>query len=131
MGAFPDGKQKERWSVPFGLLGVTGQVDGYPGSRLPGRRREYAGLVKGCCRSYNISMNCFAAWETGRFSLWTTTSWRNGSVSDKELLFVLWDTEIRHEGDSKADAGQVDQKVIAAELDLRDQIEMGLLEHGV
>ena len=52
MGAFPDGKQKERWSVPFGLLGVTGQVDGYPGSRLPGRCRKCAGLVKGCCRSY-------------------------------------------------------------------------------
>ena len=40
MGAFPDGKQKERWSVPFGFLGVTGQVDGYPGSRLPGQRRN-------------------------------------------------------------------------------------------
>ena len=47
MGAFPDGKQKECGSVPFGLLGVAGKVGGYPGSCLLGRRRKCTGPVNG------------------------------------------------------------------------------------
>ena len=30
---------------------------------------------------HSMSINCLAAWDRGRFSLWATTSWREGIAS--------------------------------------------------
>lgn len=41
---------------------------------------------------------------------------------------LLWKTEVRHEGDAKSDVCQIDEQVIAAQLNLRYQIQLVLLE---
>ena len=47
---------------------------------------------------------------------------------DKDVLPNTGYTVIGHERDAKSDPGQIDQKVIAGELDFRHEIELVLLE---
>lgn len=52
-------------------------------------------------------------------------------IQDVQVFIVVWDTEIRHEGDPQPDPGQIDEKIVAAQFDLRHQIQLMLLEHTV
>ena len=44
---------------------------------------------------------------------------------------LLYETVIRHKCNAKADAGKVDQKIVAAKLNLRHQIELKTLKLAV
>lgn len=52
-------------------------------------------------------------------------------AQDKQIFILFRDAEIRNECDAQANPGQIDEKVIAAEFDFRNQIQMGFLEHGM
>ena len=64
-----------------------------------------------------------------------TTIWPLGKlllqVQDEELRIVLGNAEIRHKGDAQADSGQVDEQIVAGELDFRHQVQLVFLEHLV
>ena len=49
-------------------------------------------------------------------------------LDDKELVGVLCYTVVRNKSDAKSDPCEIDQKIITAQLDFRDQIQLMLLE---
>ena len=53
------------------------------------------------------------------------------SVNHKQIVGIFRDTVIRNKGNSQSDFSKVDQKIIAAELDLRDEIQLMFLEKTV
>ena len=49
-------------------------------------------------------------------------------LDDKELVGILWYTVVRNKSDAKSDPCEIDQKIVAAQLDFRNQIQLMLLE---
>ena len=48
-----------------------------------------------------------------------------------EEFAIVWYAVVRDEGDAETDAGKIDQEVVTAQLDFRDQIQLVLLEEVV
>ncbi len=79
-------------------------------------------------------MNSFAACGIGRWELWATTSWRGGSSSTRsswKAAVSFYKTVVRHKRDAKADTRQVDQKIVAAKLNFRHEVELEPLKLAV
>ena len=49
-------------------------------------------------------------------------------LDDKELVGILWYTVVRNKSDAQSDPCEIDQKIVAAQLDFRNQIQLMLLE---
>ena len=49
-------------------------------------------------------------------------------LHDKQVIVWLLDAEIRDESDSQTDPGEIDEQIIAGQFDLRNEIQMMLLE---
>ena len=49
-------------------------------------------------------------------------------LDDKELVGILWYTVVRNKSDAKSDPCEIDQKIVAAQLDFRNQIQLMLLK---
>ena len=47
-------------------------------------------------------------------------------LDDKELVGILWYTVVRNKSDAKSDPCEIDQKIVAAQLDLRHQFKLVL-----
>ena len=47
---------------------------------------------------------------------------------DKKLIWIVRDTVIRDKGDPKPNAGKINQKIIAAQFDFRNEIQLMLLK---
>ena len=75
-------------------------------------------------------MNSFAACGIGRWELWATTSWRGGSSSTRSSR-LFYKAVVRHKRDAKADTRQVDQKIVAAKLNFRHEVELEPLKLAV
>ena len=52
-------------------------------------------------------------------------------LQDEQAAVGGRDAEIRHKGNTQADFGQIDQQIIAAQLNFRHQVKLMLLEHAV
>lgn len=52
-------------------------------------------------------------------------------LQHKEVFAVVTDAVIWDKGDAQADPGQVKQQIVAGQLDLRDKIQLMLLENLV
>ena len=80
-------------------------------------------------------MNSFAACGIGRWELWATTSWRGGSSSTRSFVLegrrLFYKAVVRHKRDAKADTRQVDQKIVAAKLNFRHEVELEPLKLAV
>ena len=49
----------------------------------------------------------------------------------EKVRVVVRQAEVGYEGDAKADAGQIDEQVIAGQLDFRYKVQLFLLEQAV
>lgn len=54
-----------------------------------------------------------------------------GKLQNIKFCFSGRNAEVRDKGDSESDACQIDQEIVAAKFDFRDEIEMGFLEKGM
>lgn len=54
-----------------------------------------------------------------------------GSLNDEEIVGLYRKTIIRDKGDPQTDACKINQQVVAAEFNLRDEIELMLLKQRV
>ena len=50
-------------------------------------------------------------------------------LQHKEVFAVVTDAVIRDKGDAQADPGQIQQQVVAGQFDLRDKVQLMLLEY--
>ena len=50
---------------------------------------------------------------------------------DKQVIVWLLDAEIRNESDPQTDPGEIDEQIVAGQFDLRNEIQMVLLEKSM
>ena len=78
--------------------------------------------------------NSFAALVSGSCGLWAMTRVRPGrfflDIQGEEFTIVGY-AVVRDKGDAETDAGKINQEVVTAQFDFRDQIQLVLLEEVV
>lgn len=52
-------------------------------------------------------------------------------LHDKQVIVWLLDAEIRDESDPQTDPGEIDEQIVAGQFDLRNEIQMVLLEKSM